>query len=137
METIKLAGYAGRCAGVACRTIAAAWQLIDWQEVAAIVGHGLIVLAVMTFHAGRETGAALHRLNGALATLWRRLWLPPVKTAAPVVEAPCKAAHRPMVHPLAELAEPLHRLSCRELRGLSGVRAKRAKVWLVAAYVAA
>lgn len=125
METTKIAGCAGRCAGVACRTIGATWQLIDWREVGSIVLQGLVVLAVLTWHAGHETGAAVHRASDALATLWRRLWLPR------------RAAQRPMVHPLAELAEPLHRLSCRELRGLSGVRAKRAKHQLIAAYVAA
>lgn len=136
MNTQTIAGTAGRIAG---RCYVAA-RLIDWREVGAIVWHGLITLAVMTWHAGYETGRAVHRANDALAPLWRRLWV------APVVSPPKPPQSTPTtllvaapvaVHPLAELAAEMESLSCRQLRTIGGIRAKRSKRQLIAAICAA
>jgi hypothetical protein len=135
MNYSTIAGAAGRIAG-RCYVVA---RLIDWREVGAIVWHGLIVLAVMTWHAGRETGRAVHCANDALAALWRRLWVPPVVSPP---EAPAQPLQRLTVavpvaiHPLAELAAELESLSCRQLRTIGGIRARRSKQQLIAAICA-
>lgn len=136
MNTQTIAGTAGRIAG-RCYVVA---RLIDWREVGAIVWHGLVVLAVMTYHAGYETGRAVHGANDALAALWRRLWLPPVVPPPAVPQQPPQrpvAATQAAIHPLAALAADLELLSCRELRSLGGIRAKRSKQQLIAAICAA
>jgi hypothetical protein len=100
----------------------------------------IAALAVWLYCAGYETGRAVHRANDALATLWSRLWVPPV--ASPP-EAPAQPLQRPLaasqaaIHPLAQLAADLELLSCRELRSLGGIRAKRSKHQLIAAICAA
>lgn len=128
-----MAARCGRAAGIAWRHTAQTARLIDWQEVGAIVWHGLIVLAVLTWHAGRETGSAVHRANDALAALWRRLWAP----AVPHTPEPAKAAPRgsqaPAVHPLAAVAAELAELSNRELRTIAGIAARRSKHQLIGA----
>jgi hypothetical protein len=136
MNYCTIAGTAGRIAG-RCYVVA---RLIDWREVGAIVWHGLIVLAVMTWHAGYENGRAVHCANDALAALWRHLWVPPVVSPP---EAPQQPLQRPVavsqaaIHPLAELAAELESLSCRQLRTIGGIRAKRSKQQLIAAICAA
>lgn len=136
MNYSTIAGAAGRIAG-RCYVVA---RLIDWQEVGAIVWHGLVVLAVMTYHAGYETGRAVHCANDALAALWRRLWVPPVVSPPAVPQQPLQrpvAVSQAAIHPLAQLAADLELLSCRELRSLGGIRAKRSKHQLIAAICAA
>lgn len=131
MNTQTIAGTAGRIAG---RCYVAA-RLIEWREVGAIVWHGLITLAVMTWHAGYETGRAVHRANDALAALWRRLWVPPVVSPPAVPQSTpttLLVAAPAAIHPLAALAADLELLSCRELRSLGGIRAKRSKHQLIA-----
>jgi len=131
MKNHTIAGTAGRIAG-RCYVVA---RMIDWREVGAIVWHGLIVLAVMTYHAGYETGRAVHCANDALAVLWRRLWVPPVVSPPEPRQQPLQrltVAVPVAVHPLAQLAADLELLSCRELRDLGGIRAKRSKQQLIA-----
>jgi hypothetical protein len=138
MELKTAAGTAGRVCGTAWRGLQWANQRIDWQEVAAIVGHGLVALVVLVYCAGFELGRAVHRADDALAGLWRQLWVPQDVADVPAEKAATRrpVVVAPMVHPLAALAEELESLSCRELRRLSGVRAKRSKVWLVGAVCA-
>lgn len=136
MKNHTVAGTAGRIAG---RCYVAA-RLIDWEEVGAMVWHGLVIVAVMTWHAGYETGRAVHRANDALAALWRRLWVPPVVSPPAVPQQPLQrltVAVPVAVHPLAELAAELESLSCRQLRTIGGIRAKRSKQYLIAAICAA
>lgn len=136
MNTQTIAGTAGRIAG-RCYVVA---RMIDWREVGAIVWHGLITLAVMTWHAGYETGRAVHRASDALATLWRRLWVAPVVSPPEAPQQPLQrltVAAPVAVHPLAELAAELESLSCRQLRTIGGIRAKRSKQQLIAAICAA
>lgn len=136
MKNHTIAGTAGRIAG-RCYVVA---RLIDWEEVGAIVWHGLIVLAVMTYHAGYEIGRAAHRANDALAALWRGLWVRPVVSPPEAPQQPLQrltVAVPVAIHPLAQLAADLELLSCRELRSLGGIRAKRSKHQLIAAICAA
>lgn len=125
MEPKTAAGIAGRVCGTAWRGLQWANQQIDWREVAAIFGHGLVALVVLAYYAGFELGRAVRRANGVLAALWRRLWVPP---AAPA---------QPAVHPLAMIADELQTLSCRQLRQVGGIRAKRSKAYLIGAICAA
>jgi hypothetical protein len=127
MNTQTIAGTAGRIAG---RCYVAA-RLIDWREVGAIVWHGLITLAVMTWHAGYETGRAVHRANDALAPVVSPPKPPQSTPTTLLVAAPVA------VHPLAELAAEMESLSCRQLRTIGGIRAKRSKRQLIAAICAA
>lgn len=95
----------------------------------------IATLAVWLYCAGYETGRAVHRANDALAALWRRLWVPPVVSPP---EAPqwthttLLVAAPVAVHPLAELAAEMESLSCRQLRTIGGIRAKRSKRQLIA-----
>lgn len=135
MKNHTIAGTAGRIAG-RCYVVA---RLIDWRKIGAIVWQGLVVLAVMTWHAGYETGRAVHRANDALAALWRRLWVPPVVSPPEPPQQPLQrpvAVSQAAIHPLAQLAADLELLSCRELRDLGGIRAKRSKQQLIAAICA-
>lgn len=54
-------------------------NLIDWREVATIAGHGLVVLAVLTYWTGWALGRAVHDASGWLAHRW---------PTRPVVAAP-------------------------------------------------
>ena len=54
-------------------------NLIDWREVAAIVGHGIVTLAVLTYWTGWGVGRAVH---DAAAWLGRH-WLTRPAVAAP------------------------------------------------------
>lgn len=138
MELKTAAGVAGKVCGTAWRGLQWANHQIDWREVGAIVWHGLIVLAVMTYHAGYETGRAVHCANDTLAALWRRLWVPQDAAVAPVMTAhPPAVLAQPAIHPLALIADDLQLLSCRQLRQLGGIRAKRSKAYLIAALCAA
>lgn len=128
MTTITIAGCAGRIAGTAARHLIALERQIDWREVAAIVWHGLITLAVMTYVAGQLTGAALHRLNNAAAGLWRQLLVP---------QGPAHQPRQPFVHPLALQADALQQLTRRELNAITGNHRRTAKAQLVAIYLAA
>jgi hypothetical protein len=70
MNTVTIAGHAGRITGT---TIQVARQLnsqIDWREVITITALGLVTLVLMTYEAGRITGATIHRLNDWLAREW-------------------------------------------------------------------
>lgn len=44
--------------------------LIDWREVAAIVGHGIVTLAVLTYWTGWGVGRAVHDTAAWLAHHW-------------------------------------------------------------------
>lgn len=74
--TTTIPARLGFAAGVTVRETRRIWALIDWREVAAIVVHGLIVLAVAVYVAGEFTGRALHRLNDRLAAFWSALLVP-------------------------------------------------------------
>jgi hypothetical protein len=45
-------------------------NLIDWREVAAIVGHGIVTLAVLTYWTGWGVGRAVHDAAAWLAHHW-------------------------------------------------------------------
>ena len=45
-------------------------NLIDWREVAAIVGHGIVILAVLTYWTGWGVGRAVHDASAWLAHRW-------------------------------------------------------------------
>lgn len=45
-------------------------NLIDWREVAAIVGHGIVTLAVLTYWTGWGVGRAVHDTAAWLAHRW-------------------------------------------------------------------
>lgn len=125
--TTTFAGTAGRITGTAARHIAHAWSLIDWAEVGTIVLHGLVALVVLTWHAGRLTGRACHRVNDQLAAFWRNLLVPMPTDTTPEPE--------PMADPIADVVEAVARLealTCRELRELTGCRRKLAKRQLIA-----
>jgi hypothetical protein len=127
-----LAAHCGRAAGIAWRHTAQTLRLIDWREVCAIVWHGLVVLAVLTWHAGFETGAAVHRANDRMAALWRHLWVPAVESTAEAAAAPPRVAcATPTVHPLAVVAAELAELTNRELRAVAGIAARRSKHQLI------
>jgi len=128
MKNHTTAGAAGRIAGRCYVAV----RLIDWREVASIVWHGLIVLAVMTWHAGYETGRIVHRANDSLAAFWRHLWVPPVVSPPHQTLQRLTVAVPVAIHPLAELAADLELLSCRQLRDLGGIRTKRSKHALIA-----
>lgn len=128
MTTTTLAGCAGRIAGTAARHLIALERQIDWREVAAIVWHGLITLAVMTYVAGQLTGAALHRLNNAAAGFWRQLLVP---------QGPASKPRQPFVHPLALQADALQQLTRRELNAITGNHRHTGKAQLVAIYLTA
>lgn len=46
------------------------FNLIDWREVAAIVGHGIVTLAVLTYWTGWGVGRAVHDTAAWLAHHW-------------------------------------------------------------------
>lgn len=134
MTTILFA-TAGRVTGLAYAHTRRVVALIDWAEVAAIVWHGLVTLAVMTYLAGEFTGRTLHQLNDRLTAVWSRLWAPQPEVSAKPAAKPILAA--PVQHPLAMLADELMLCTRRELNAITGIRSKAAKHALVAAYVAA
>lgn len=45
-------------------------NLINWREVAAIVGHGIVTLAVLTYWTGWGVGRAVHDTAAWLAQHW-------------------------------------------------------------------
>ena len=45
-------------------------NLINWREVAAIVGHGIVTLAVLTYWTGWGVGRAMHDTAAWLAHHW-------------------------------------------------------------------
>ena len=45
-------------------------NLIDWREVAAIVGHGIVTLAVLTYWTGWGVGRAVHDASAWLGRHW-------------------------------------------------------------------
>ena len=113
--------------------------LINWAEVAQIVGQGLITVAVLTYLAGWHLGRWLHRANDQLASIWVRLW---VRTK-PAVNAPdqlqCNGSEAwteipasPLQHPLQAVATELQQLTVKELQLLCGTRRRLAKRELVA-----
>ena len=129
MSNTTLAGCVGRIVGTAARHLIALERQIDWREVAAIVWHGLIAFAAMTYVAGQLTGAALHRLNDGAAGFWRQLLVP--------CQGPASKPRQPFVHPLALQADALQQLTRRELNAITGIRRRTAKAQLVATYLAA
>jgi hypothetical protein len=130
MNTLSIAGAAGRIAGTTIR--GALWinSQIDWREVGAVVIHGLQVLIVLVLLAGRQMRRLWDQLPAVSERLGRSYasWLhQPQVLPAPPAE----------MHPLAELAMQLEQLTSRELRQLAGVRRKLPKRELVALLVAA
>lgn len=112
----------GRIAGTAYAHTRRAVALIDWQEVAAIVLHGLQVLIVLTLLAGRATRQvwdALPVLSERLGRWYAQLLVPQAIALPPVQ------------HPLMALAAELEALTCRELRTMTGVSRKVAKRHLI------
>jgi hypothetical protein len=127
MKNDTMAATAGRVAG----HIWLAPQLIDWAEVARIVLHGLLALAVLTYMAGHALGTAVHRANDWMSRHWAALLAKPedpltvepaVQATAPIVEqAPTAAQLPPAPAPLALLAPARQPVSpADELVELSG-----------------
>lgn len=134
MNTNTAAGTTGYVLGIAYARARQINSLIDWQEVAQIVLHGLVTIAVMTYLAGYALGTALHTANDRLAAFWARLWASePEVLAAPTTEPiqPVPAA-APVVNALAVLATELEQLTCKQLRAITGCRSKLPKAQLVA-----
>lgn len=101
MDNLTTAARAGRLAGIAARETVKAVRMVDWEEVGAIVVHGLVIAVVGTYCLGLWTGRAVHgcsewlaerwptkprmpRLHKAPAVVHRRL---PVRTLEPVLQA--------------------------------------------------
>lgn len=98
----------------------------------------IAAVAVWVYCAGFELGRAVHRANDVLAAVWRRVWAPQDAADAPVMTAhPPAVLARPAIHPLVMIADGLQLLSCRQLRQVSGIRARRSKAYLIAALCAA
>lgn len=139
------AAQAGRIVGTVYAHTRRTVELIDWHEVAQIVWHGLITLAVMTYLAGEFTGRTLHQLNDMLSNAWRRLWVPEAEVSAKPTEQPIlqpivkesTVLTMPVLHPLAVVAAELQSCTSSELRRITGSRRRCSKAELVAAYVAA
>lgn len=112
MNTNTIAGTAGRIAGRAWMVL----QMIDWAEVARIVGHGLVALVALTYELGHLTGRAVHGLNDQLARAWSVLLVPPAQRPEPATTVP------PLASPL--LLE-LEALTVAQLRQLVGTRSKK------------
>lgn len=126
MKNDTMAATAGHLAG----HVWLALQLIDWREVARIVLHGLLALAVLLYLAGHALGSAVHRSNDWLSTRWVALLVEqpaaPVslEQQGPVIQptAPSVEQAPPAVAPLfADLAH----LSTRQLMALAGTRSKK------------
>ena len=79
------------------RTIATL-NLIDWREVAAIVGHGIVTLAVLTYWTGWGVGRAVHDAAAWLAHHW------PTRPAVAAPQQRTKPA--PMPAPIVTVARP-------------------------------
>jgi hypothetical protein len=116
MKNDTIAATAGRLAG----HVWLALQLIDWREVARIVLHGLLALAVLLYLAGHALGSAVHRSNDWLSTRWVAL-LVEQPLAAPEPCKPCTPAP-PVVAPLYD---DLAHLPVRQLMALAGTRSKK------------
>ena len=103
---------------------------------AVLVGCVLADLTVLAYELGRQTGAAIHARNDQLAALARRLADPAPKPAPVVVVAPPAPAPAPRkaprpaprptpaVHQAPRPVDPAT-LTVRELRALTGAKAKR------------
>lgn len=127
MKNNTMAGTAGRIAGQVWLML----QLIDWREVARIVGHGLLALAVLTFELGMALGRGVHRLNDALARVAVRLMVPgaepapatPVAVAEPVAQSSAEPRVSAAAHPLTQLAtaaaDQLEAMTVPQLRRLA------------------
>ena len=115
--------------------------LINWAEVAQIVGQGLITVAVLTYLAGWYLGRWLHRANDQLARIWVQLWVPAsdAQPATPAVASQKRTPSTPaapLQHPLQAVATELQQLTVKELQLLCGTRRRLAKRELVAWLVA-
>lgn len=107
-----------RIAGTTCRHLTTAYSLIDWQEVAAIVIHGLKILVVFSLLAGRATRRAWDSLPGWSERLGkayvRLLGLEPTPVVEP--EPVVKPEPEPSPAPVVDYASMLEALTVRDLR---------------------
>lgn len=136
MKNDTMAATAGRLAG----HVWLALQLIDWREVARIVLHGLLALAVLIYLAGHALGSAVHRGNDWLSARWVALLVEQPAAPAPArpqPPAPAPAPHRPAPPAVAPLYDDLAHLPVRQLMALAGTRSKKHRRAELLAMVAA
>jgi hypothetical protein len=128
MKNDTMAATAGRVAGHIWLVL----QLIDWREVARIVLHGLLALAVLTYLAGHTLGSAVHRANDWLSARWVALLV----EQQPAAPEPCKPC-TPAPPAVAPLYDDLAHLPVRQLMVLAGTRSKKYRRAELLAMVAA
>jgi hypothetical protein len=116
MKNDTMAATAGRVVGHVWLIL----QLIDWREVARIVLHGLLALAVLVYLAGHALGSAVHRSNDWLSTRWVALLV----EQQPAAQEPCKPC-TPVPPAVAPLYADLAHLPVRQLMVLAGTRSKK------------
>ena len=121
METLTIAGHAGRITGHAVRHLRA----VDWAEVAELIVACLKVAIVMTLLTGRYARRAWDALPGLSEQLGR--WYSRRLVAARTTYAPAAVAARVTT----DRAAALTRLTNRQLMALVGTRRHLPKARLI------
>jgi hypothetical protein len=91
----------------------------DWAPYIERIVRVVAAVLVAVYAAGYCCGEWLHRLNDDITAL--------------VVRRPAPVA--PLQHPLAAIAADMERLTCRELRAMTGIKGKANKAALITAAI--